>query len=47
MNQPIAIAKLFEMYGKVSLERDMLAEENQELKQKLAEHNKQDEADKS
>ena len=45
MNLPISIEKIFEMYGRVSLERDMLAEENNRLKQALAD--KQDEADKS
>jgi cell shape-determining protein MreC len=40
MNQPISIEKIFEMYGRVSLERDMLAEENQKLKHLLDENNK-------
>jgi hypothetical protein len=35
MNQPISIEKIFEMYGRVSLERDMIAEENQRLKQEV------------
>lgn len=35
MNQ-IPIEKIIEMYGRLSLERDLLAAENAELKQKIA-----------
>ncbi len=36
MNQTLSMEKLFEMYGRLALERDLTVAENVKLKQQLA-----------